>query len=117
LLIFLPSEASQITPHHAFHRDRLRFLHDHQASRELLSERFQLLRKLFEIRRHEVILDVPETLEPKRGNLIEDRPLMRNWVGKNHIESRDAIGYDKQQRVAKIKNFAHLAAAQFLDSR
>ena len=27
------------------------------------------------------------------------------------------IGYDKQKRVAKIKDFGHLAAAQFLDSR
>src|SRR4029077_15927222 len=63
-----------------------------------------------------MILDRIETLEPKRGNLIEDCALVRDWVGQDHIESRDAIGYYKQQRLAKIKDFAHLAAAQFFDS-
>ena len=43
-----------------------------------------------------MILDVAETLKPKRRNLIEDRALVRNWVGQDNVESRDAIGYDKQ---------------------
>ena len=64
-----------------------------------------------------MIFDVAETLKPKRRNLIEDCALVRNWVGQDDVESRDPIGYDKQKRVAKIKDFAHLAAAQFLDSR
>src|SRR6185369_13376931 len=117
LLILFPPGASQIAAHHTFYREWLCFLHEHRASGELLPERLQLFRKLFEIRGYKVIFDVVETLKPKRRNLIEDRALVRNWIGQDDVESRDAVGNDKQERVAKIKDFAHLAAAQFLDSR
>src|SRR5262245_8883745 len=63
-----------------------------------------------------MILDRAETLKPKRRNLIKDRALVRNWVRQDHVESRDAIGCDKEQGIAKIKDFAHLAAAQSSDS-
>jgi len=37
-----------------------------------------------------MIFDVAETLEPKRRNLIEDRALVRNWVGQDDVESRES---------------------------
>ncbi len=72
--------------------------------------------ELFEIRRNKVVRNVAEMVEPKRRDLIENRALVRNWIGQDHIESRDAVRCDEEQRLAEIKNFADLAAAQSFDS-
>ena len=54
--------------------------------------------------------------EPEIGNLREHLALARNPVGHDAIEGGDAVGGDKQQAVAQIKNFADLAAFQFADA-
>src|SRR5262249_24894677 len=95
VLVFFPTGASEIAAHHALHRERLRLLYDHGASSELLAERLQVFWKLFEIRCHKVIRNVVKTLEPKRRNLVEHCALGSNRIGKDHVESRDAISYDK----------------------
>src|SRR5215469_12149281 len=64
-----------------------------------------------------MVLDATETFEPKRGELIQDGAFMRNRIRQNHIKSRKAIGSDKKECLAQIKNFAHLPTAQFFDSR
>src|SRR6266508_1566528 len=115
-LIFFPTRTSQITAHYAFDRERRRFLYDHRASNELFPKRMQFLGKRFEIRRNKMILDVVKMVEPKLRNLVEDCALVRNWIGQDHVESRDAVRCDEEQRLSEIKNFAHLAAAQFFDS-
>src|ERR1700741_5130797 len=55
--------------------------------------------------------------EPEVGNLREHLALARDTVGHDAIEGRDAVGGDKQEAVAQIKNFADLAAFQFADAR
>src|SRR5205823_12606410 len=93
------------------------FLYYHRTSGELLAERLQLFRELFRIGRDKVILYVVEALEPERRNLVEHRALVRNRVVQNHIKSRDAIRGDKEQRLPEVEHFAHLTAAEFLDSQ
>ena len=63
-----------------------------------------------------MILDVVESLEPERGNLVEHCALVWNGVGQDHVKGRDAIRGDKEERLAEIKDFAHFPAAQLLDS-
>ena len=58
-----------------------------------------------------MIPNIAERLKPKCGNLIEHRALVRDCVRQNYVKGRDAIGGDKEKRLAKIKNFAHLATA------
>jgi len=84
---------------------------------KLLPELLQFFRELLKICRDNVILNPFKTLEPERGNLVEHRALVRNWVGKDDVKSRNAIRDDKEQRLPEIENFAHLAAAQYFDSR
>ena len=57
-----------------------------------------------------------EAFEPKRRELIQDRALVRDRLWQNDVKSRQAIGGDEEERFAKIKNLAHLSAAQFFDS-
>ena len=54
--------------------------------------------------------------EPKSGDLVQDRALVRNRVGQDDVESREAVGRDEEQRFVELENFAHLAAAQLADS-
>src|SRR5204862_912008 len=86
-------------------------------SGELIAKTFQLFRKFVEVRRDKVIIDSVETFEPKRGDLIEDRALVWNRIGQNHIEGREPIGHDEEKRLAEIENFADFPAAEFFDSR
>ncbi len=60
-----------------------------------------------------MILPQPNFFEPESGNLIEDRPFIRDRVGQNNVEGGKAIGRDKEEGIAEIEDFAHLAAAQF----
>ena len=116
LLIFFPTGTREITSHDSFYWQRFRFLYDHRASDKLLAKLLQIVRELFEIRRDEVIWNIAEPLEPKRRNLIEHCALVRDWVGQNHVKSRDAIGNDEEKCFPKIEDFAHLATAQFVDA-
>ena len=86
---------------------------DHRTSGQLFAERLQFLWKLLDPYSDKVILDLVESLEPKRGNLVQHRALVWNGVGQDHVKSRDAIRGDKEQRLPEIKDFAHLSAAQF----
>jgi hypothetical protein len=115
-LIFLPTGTGQITAHHAFDRQRFGLLYDHGAPGELLAERLQFFWGTRRTSPDKVIPDVVESLEPKRGNLIQYCALVRNGIGKNHIKCGDPIRDDKEQCLAQIEHFAHLAAAQFFNS-
>jgi len=70
------------------------------------------LRERVEVRRDEVIINLIEAFEPERRELIQDCALVRNRVGQNHVERRQTIGRDEEQRLAEIKHFAHFSAAQ-----
>ena len=59
------------------------------------------------------IVNLVESIEPKRGNLVQHCALVRNGVSQDHVKSRYAIRDDKEKRLAKVKDFAHLSAAQF----
>ncbi len=63
-----------------------------------------------------MILNVVESLEPERGNLIQHCAFVWNRIGKDHVKGGDSIRDDKEQGVAEIEHFAHLAAAQFFNS-
>ena len=115
-MIFLPARTSEITAHNALDRERLRFLHDHRTAGELFAKFLQLLREFVEISRDEVIVDLIEVFEPKRGELIQHCALVGNRIRQNHVEGRKAIGHDEKECIAKIENFAHLAAAHFFYS-
>jgi len=81
--VFLPAGAGEIAAHHAFNRERFRFLHDHTAPPELRREGLQCRRQRiiglreqvigFETRRFE--------LNQKIRNLGEDLALARNALG------------------------------------
>src|SRR5207248_1340884 len=43
--------------------------------------------------------------------------LFRDRIGQNHVERRDPIGRDKEQRFAEIEDFTDLPAPQFFYSR
>ena len=63
-----------------------------------------------------VLDDMPGLAEPEFAERCQDAALLGNRIGQDHIEGADAVSGDKQQRVAKIKNLAHLAAFEFLDA-
>ena len=86
------------------------------ARDELLTKRLQFFGEFVEPCRNKVISNVVESLEPECGNLIQHRALVRNRIGKDHVKCGDPIRDDKQQCLAQIKHFTHLAAAQFLNS-
>jgi len=48
--------------------------------------------------------------------LIQDRAFARDRFRQNDVKSRQAIGGDEEERFAKIKNLAHLSAAQLFYS-
>ena len=64
-----------------------------------------------------MILYLTEALEPKGGELIQDCAFVWNRIWQDHIKRGWAIGGDEEQRFPEIKNFAHLSAAQFFDTR
>lgn len=76
----------------------------------------QFLREFVEFRGDKVVVDFFKTFEPKGGKLIQNRALFRNRVGQNHVEGRDPIGRNKEQRFTEIENLAHFPAAQFFYS-
>ena len=47
-------------------------------------------------------------------NSIERQLSFCAW--QDHVESRDTIACDEEQRISKVKNFTHLAAADFFGS-
>src|SRR5262249_24929346 len=107
---------SQITAHDAFHRQRLGLLYDHLPPGEPRTARLQFFFKFLERRRDKEISNIVESLEPKRGNLIEHRALVRNWIGNAAVEAADRMGDDKKQCLAQVEHCAYLAGAQFSDS-
>src|SRR6266850_3645987 len=54
--------------------------------------------------------------KPEVRDLRQDFAFARDSVRHDDFESRDAIRSDKKESVAEIKNFANLAALQFLNS-
>ena len=64
-----------------------------------------------------MIANIVESLEPERGNLIQHCAFVGNRIGKDHVKGGDPIRDDKEQCLAQIEYFAHLAAAQFFNSR
>ena len=115
-MIFLPAGTGEVTAHDALDGEWLRLSHNHGASGELIAKWFQFSGELIEVCRDEMIIDLVESLEPEGGKLIKHRAFLRDWVGQNHIEGREPVGHDEEQRVAKIKDFADLSAAEFFDS-
>jgi hypothetical protein len=83
---------------------------------QLFAELLQFLWKLLGIRREKVILDVVESLEPECGNLIQHCAFAGDRIGKDNVKCGNPIRYDKEQCRTKVEDFAHLAAAQFLNS-
>jgi hypothetical protein len=63
-----------------------------------------------------VIRDVIESVEPKCGEPVEHLSLAWNGIGKDAVESRDSVGSDEEQVLAKVKDLADFAAAEFFDA-
>src|SRR5207248_11756006 len=105
--------SSEMPAQDAFYCHRFSLLYDHRTSSQLLAEPLQFLWELFGIRRDKVILDVVESLDPERGNLVEHCALVWNGVEQDDVKGRDAIRGDKEKRLAEIKDFAHFPAAHF----
>ena len=57
-----------------------------------------------------------KSLEPKGGDLIQNRSFVRNRIGQDDVKGGKPIGRDEEQSLAEIEDFAHLAAAQFFYS-
>ena len=82
----------------------------------MLAEPLQFLWEPLDIPCDKVILDLVEAVEPERGDLVQHRALVWNRVGQDHVKRRDAIRDYKEQRLAEIKDFAHLPATQLPNS-
>ena len=117
LLVFLPAGTGEVTPHNAFYRQRPAFSDDHGASFELLAVRLELCGEAGELGRQDVVWDdMSDLFKPELRDGREDAPLERNACGHDHVESRDAVGGEKQKPVAQVENLADLAATQFLQA-
>ncbi len=53
--------------------------------------------------------DALQKLEPKAADLRKHLALMGNLIFQDVVERRNAVGGDKQQRVAQVVNIANLA--------
>ena len=60
-----------------------------------------------------VVLDKGELAKPERGNLIQNGAFLRNRIGENDVEGREAIGSDEEQGFAEIEDLADFAGAEF----
>ena len=63
-----------------------------------------------------MVSDVVEPAKPERRKLVQHRALVRNGIGQNYIERRNAVGDDEEQCIPEIENLAHFAAAKSFDS-
>src|SRR6266404_4777078 len=54
--------------------------------------------------------------EPELAKGSQDAALFGNRIGQDHVEGADTVRGDEQQHVTEIKDFAHLAAFEFLDA-
>ena len=116
LLIFLPTGAGKISARDALDRQRGCLPDDHGTTGELLLEGLKVVGEQAKMRGDEVIWNKVELVEPERGNLGENFAFVRNRVGQDAVEGGDAIRRDEQKVFAKVKDFAHLSAAEFRNS-
>jgi hypothetical protein len=114
--IFLPSGTRDVAAGDALDWQRTGLTHDHGSSAKFFLEGLQDIWISLETRCDEMIRHKVEYAVPEEGHLGEDLALAGNPGGKNAIESGNPVrGYD-QEGITKVKDFAHFAAAKFIDS-
>ena len=76
-------------------------------------KRREVWRKFLDLCRDQVVLNEAKLPKPECGKLIQDRALVGNRVGKNDVESGEAIRCDEEKAFAQVKDFADFAGAEF----
>ncbi len=108
--VVLPGRPRQVAASHALDRQRLGPSHQHRTAREQLAGLARFCRKLGRIGRHHVVCDDrTRPVEPERGDLRQDLPLVGDAGSEHVVEGRNAIGCDDEELVAEIVDVADLS--------
>src|SRR5205823_1602411 len=119
LLVLLPSAAREIAPDDALEVDALGLPHDHEAPGQLVAVVAQRGRKVRHHARDQVVLLKGIRLrEPEDRQLGQDLAAVRDAVGQDAVERRDAIGGHHQQPVVgELVGVADLALREELEGK
>ena len=89
-----------------------------RAAREELAVRLQRCGVRGDVGGDDVVrADLFEVVEPEERDLREHLALVRDRIGQDAVERRQAVRRHKQQRLAQVEDLAHLAALEFRQVR
>ena len=115
-LVVLPAGAAQVAAHDALNEQRLGFLHQHGAARQLFAIDVKRSREIGGAK-NMVGNDVFQQIEPEERKLRKDFSLVGNGSGHYDIEGGEAVSGNDEEFVSSIVDVAHFAASGGSDFR
>ncbi len=115
-LVIFPTGTTEVTAHDTFDGERLGLFDDHAAATDLGGVFLEFRRQRIVRAGSEVVGDeIFGLVEPEVGDLGEDFAFARDAIGHVDVEGRNAIGCDKEEILAEVKDFADFAGFDFFN--